>query len=107
VEDITQIRIPKSKIDFDLTFSNFHYFGVDQEVERMASTMASMSQYTTCRKLGEGAYGKALLVRRKSDQKQCVIKEVNVMKVRHFSTLLSLSLSSLWPFPFDIDRRWV
>eukprot|EP00035_Acanthoeca_spectabilis_P022965 m.446878 g.446878 ORF g.446878 m.446878 type:complete len:1080 (+) comp19435_c0_seq1:1575-4814(+) len=43
--------------------------------------MASMTEFTTVRKLGEGAYGKALLVRRRKDQKQCVIKEVNVGKM--------------------------
>jgi len=43
--------------------------------------MASMAQFSTVRKLGEGAYGKALLVRRRTDQKQMVIKEVNVQKM--------------------------
>eukprot|EP00038_Savillea_parva_P001954 m.108788 g.108788 ORF g.108788 m.108788 type:complete len:1252 (+) comp10671_c0_seq2:92-3847(+) len=43
--------------------------------------MSSMSDYSTVRKLGEGAYGKALLVRRRTTQKQCVIKEVNVTKM--------------------------
>ncbi len=34
------------------------------------------------RKIGEGSFGKALLVRRKSDGKQCVVKEINISKVR-------------------------
>ena len=45
----------------------------------MAAT--SMSQYSIVRKLGEGAYGKALLVTKRGVKKQLVVKEVNVMKV--------------------------
>jgi serine/threonine protein kinase len=45
------------------------------------ATVASMSQYTIVRKLGEGAYGKALLVTKRGGKKQLVVKEVNVMKV--------------------------
>ena len=47
------------------------------------ATVASMSQYTIVRKLGEGAYGKALLVTKRGGKKQLVVKEVNVMKVHN------------------------
>lgn len=40
-----------------------------------------MDAYVRIRKIGEGAFGKALLVKRKADGKQCVIKEVNISKV--------------------------
>ena len=37
------------------------------------------------KKIGEGSFGKALLVKRKSDGKQFVIKEINISKVIHFT----------------------
>ena len=45
-----------------------------------------MSQYTVVRKLGEGAYGKALLVTKRGGTKKLVVKEVNVLKVRSASS---------------------
>ena len=35
------------------------------------------------RKIGEGSFGKALLVKRKGDGKQLVIKEINTSKVQN------------------------
>ena len=40
-----------------------------------------MDKYEKVRKIGEGAFGKALLVRRKDDNKQCVVKEVGISRV--------------------------
>ena len=40
-----------------------------------------MERYTRVKKIGEGSFGKALLVKRKSDGKQFVIKEINISKV--------------------------
>lgn len=34
------------------------------------------------KKIGEGSFGKALLVKKKSDGKQYVIKEISISKVR-------------------------
>ena len=41
-----------------------------------------MDRYIRVRKIGEGSFGKALLVKRKDDGKHCVIKEINISKVR-------------------------
>jgi hypothetical protein len=40
-----------------------------------------MDKYIRVKTIGEGSYGKALLVRAKSDQKMFVIKEINISKV--------------------------
>jgi len=40
-----------------------------------------MDKYEKVRKIGEGAFGKALLVRRKDDNKQCVVKEVGISRM--------------------------
>jgi hypothetical protein len=40
-----------------------------------------MDKFTLVKKIGEGAYGKALLVRNNASQQQFVIKEVNLAKV--------------------------
>lgn len=45
-----------------------------------------MERYVRVRKIGEGSFGKAMLVKRKEDGKQFVIKEICISKV--FSTLL-------------------
>lgn len=44
-----------------------------------------MEKYVKVRKIGEGSFGKALLVKRKEDGKQYVIKEINTSKVQLFS----------------------
>lgn len=41
-----------------------------------------MERYARVKKIGEGSFGKALLVKRKTDGKQFVIKEINISKVR-------------------------
>ena len=43
-----------------------------------------MDKYQRVKKIGEGSFGKALLVRRKSDGRQCVVKEIAIGKVRLF-----------------------
>lgn len=45
-----------------------------------------MDRYVRVRKIGEGSFGKALLVKKKNDGKHYVIKEINISKVR-FKTL--------------------
>ena len=40
-----------------------------------------MERYTRVKKIGEGSFGKALLVKRKADGKQFVVKEINISKV--------------------------
>ena len=40
-----------------------------------------MNQYVRVKKIGEGSFGKALLVKKKSDEKQYVIKEIGISKV--------------------------
>ncbi|XP_062603660.1 serine/threonine-protein kinase Nek1-like [Saccostrea cucullata] len=40
-----------------------------------------MEKYTKIKKIGEGAFGKAILVRKKNDGKQFVIKEINIQKM--------------------------
>ncbi len=41
-----------------------------------------MEKYTRVKKIGEGSFGKALLVRHKGDGRYYVIKEINIGKVR-------------------------
>ena len=41
-----------------------------------------MERYARVKKIGEGSFGKALLVKRKTDGKQFVIKEINISKVK-------------------------
>lgn len=40
-----------------------------------------MNRYTRIRQIGEGAFGKAVLVKRKDSSAQCVIKEINTTKM--------------------------
>ena len=40
-----------------------------------------MDKYVKVRMIGEGSFGKALLVKRKDDGKQYVIKQINTSKV--------------------------
>ena len=40
-----------------------------------------MERYARVKQIGEGSFGKALLVKRKVDGKQFVIKEINISKV--------------------------
>ncbi|RUS85205.1 hypothetical protein EGW08_007031 [Elysia chlorotica] len=40
-----------------------------------------MNKYNRIRQIGEGAFGKAVLVKRKDSSAQCVIKEINTTKV--------------------------
>ena len=40
-----------------------------------------MDAYVRVRKIGEGSFGKALLVKSKTDGKQYVIKVINISKV--------------------------
>ncbi len=41
-----------------------------------------MEKYTRVKKIGEGSFGKALLVKHKGDGRYYVIKEINIGKVR-------------------------
>ncbi|KAL8617037.1 hypothetical protein ACOMHN_014208 [Nucella lapillus] len=40
-----------------------------------------MNRYQRVRQVGEGAFGKAILVRNKKSNQQCVIKEINILKM--------------------------
>ena len=40
-----------------------------------------MERYVRVKKIGEGSFGKALLVKKKNDGKQYVIKEISISKV--------------------------
>ena len=40
-----------------------------------------MEKYTKIKMIGEGSFGKAILVKQKEDNRKCVIKEVNISKV--------------------------
>jgi len=46
-----------------------------------------MEKYTKIRKIGEGAFGKAILVKKKQNGQQLVIKEINILKVKLDITL--------------------
>jgi NIMA (never in mitosis gene a)-related kinase 1/4/5 len=52
-----------------------------------------MDKYEKIKQIGEGAYGKALLVRSKLDGKQHVIKEVSLTKVSALACALHLAAS--------------
>ena len=43
-----------------------------------------MDRYERIKKIGEGSFGKALLVKRKSDGRHCVVKEIAIGKVISF-----------------------
>ena len=43
-----------------------------------------MERYERIKKIGEGSFGKALLVRRKGDGRHCVVKEIAIGKVGLF-----------------------
>lgn len=51
-----------------------------------------MERYARVKQIGEGSFGKALLVKRKADGKQFVIKEINISKVMEGSLHASLPL---------------
>ena len=40
-----------------------------------------MEKYMQIKKIGEGSFGKALLVKRKEDGKQCVVKQISISRV--------------------------
>lgn len=43
-----------------------------------------MDKYIKVRKIGEGSFGKAILVKSKEDGQQYVIKEINISKVSDY-----------------------
>lgn len=42
-----------------------------------------MEKYTKIKSIGEGAFGKALLVRDKSNGQQYVVKEIQMLRVQY------------------------
>ena len=62
-----------------------------------------MDKYVKVRMIGEGSFGKALLVRRKDDSKQYVIKQINTSKVA--TAIISFTLHELTPFCASIDGQ--
>lgn len=63
-----------------------------------------MDRYQVVRKIGEGSYGKALLVKRRADGKQCVVKEVNISKVRTLRRVWFTYVSAYHVF-IDVEER--
>ena len=59
------------------------------------TSLYSMDRYVRIKKIGEGSFGRALLVRKKQDGKQYVIKEISISKASSFLSLLPLLLSLL------------
>ena len=57
-----------------------------------------MDRFVRLRKIGEGSFGKALLVKSKKDGKQYVIKEINISKVCIKETLDSNTDDSYFIF---------
>ena len=55
-----------------------------------------MDKYDKIKKIGEGSFGKALLVRKKDDGKFYVVKEVNTTKVRQIYRSRDCSMSFSW-----------
>lgn len=47
-----------------------------------------MDNYVIIKMIGEGAFGKIFLARKKEDNQQCVIKEINLTKVISFIIVL-------------------
>lgn len=43
-----------------------------------------MEKYMQIKKIGEGSFGKALLVKRKEDGRQCVAKQISISRVFNF-----------------------
>ena len=54
-----------------------------------------MDKYVKVRKIGEGAFGKADLVKQKRDGLQMVIKEINIMRVRFFHIYTCMCVKSV------------
>lgn len=52
------------------------------------NSLYSMDRYVRIKKIGEGSFGRALLVRKKQDGKQYVIKEISISKASSFLSLL-------------------
>lgn len=48
-----------------------------------------MEKYTQIKRIGEGSFGKALLVKEKESGKYYVIKEINIQKVCCISVVLT------------------
>lgn len=48
-----------------------------------------MDKYVKVRKIGEGAFGKAELVKRKNDGSQMVVKEINILRVCNYFIIFS------------------
>ena len=52
-----------------------------QSLSWVAFLCRKMNKFERVRKIGEGSFGKALLVKEKSSGKQFVVKEINISKV--------------------------
>ncbi|KAJ1077387.1 hypothetical protein K5549_018541, partial [Capra hircus] len=57
--------------------------------------METMDQYDMIKAIGEGAFGKAYLAKRKSDSEPCVIKEINFEKILSWFVQISLGLKHI------------
>lgn len=68
-----------------------------------------MDKYVKVRMIGEGSFGKALLVKRKDDSKQYVIKEINTSKVEVPKSiwLLSTEVSCFFSLSDEHQRQGI
>lgn len=57
-----------------------------------------MDKYVKVRKIGEGAFGKAELVKRKNDGSQMVVKEINILRVHNYFIIFFFSF-------FDLGKK--
>ncbi|KAK3100216.1 hypothetical protein FSP39_016451 [Pinctada imbricata] len=65
-----------------------------------------MNKYVKQRQIGEGAFGKAILVRRKADNRNFVVKEINIMKMSPKERQESKKEVWFMIFNFKEDSNW-
>lgn len=51
-----------------------------------------MEKYERLKKIGEGSFGKAILVKSREDGRQYVIKEIGISRVVHFVIMCLMSV---------------
>lgn len=66
-------------------------------------TEFKMDKYSRIKKIGEGSFGKALLVRCKDSGKQMVVKEINMCRVRSLHSFFRLRIKFDWSSGASLD----